>query len=249
MLWILALAATARAETPALLHPLFQDHAVLQRDRPITVWGHAAGGEVVNVSLESASARAAADGSGRWSAVLPPVSAGGPFVLTAQGSSGNWQAVNDILVGDVYLCSGQSNMELRVQEADDSYNEIHHSSNDTIRLLNIAHAVSPIPLAGFKGPAAWQLAAPATVPDWSAACYFFARELSQSIHAPIGLVQATWGGSNIRPWISAAALQTAGGYERSLETLTLYAKDENAAQKGDVERGLVAYSHDSPITD
>jgi sialate O-acetylesterase len=113
MLWILALAATAHAEPPALLHPLFQDHAVLQRDRPVRVWGHAAAGEAMSVSLGSANARATADGSGRWSAVLPPLSAGGPFVLTAEGSSGTRQAVNDILVGDVYLCSGQSNMELR----------------------------------------------------------------------------------------------------------------------------------------
>lgn len=231
MLGILALAATAHAEPPALLHPIFQDHAVLQRDRPITVWGHAAGGEAVSVALGSASARVTADGSGRWSTILPPMSAGGPFVLTAQGSSGTRQAVSDILVGDVYLCSGQSNMELRVQEAGDSYNEIHHSSNDMIRLLNIAHAVSPTPLPAFKGPVAWQLAAPDTVPDWSAACFFFARELEQSVHVPIGLVQATWGGSNIRPWISAAALQAAGGYEHSLKTLALYARDENAAQR------------------
>jgi sialate O-acetylesterase len=231
MLGILALAATAHTEPPALLHPIFQDHAVLQRDRPITVWGHAAGGEAVSVALGSASARVTADGSGRWSTILPPMSAGGPFVLTAQGSSGTRQAVSDILVGDVYLCSGQSNMELRVQEAGDSYNEIHHSSNDMIRLLNIAHAVSPTPLPAFKGPVAWQLAAPDTVPDWSAACFFFARELEQSVHVPIGLVQATWGGSNIRPWISAAALQAAGGYEHSLKTLALYARDENAAQR------------------
>ena len=228
---MLAVAATARAEPPALLHPMFQDHAVLQRDRPIAVWGQAAGGEVVSVAFGSASARATADSSGRWSTILPPLSAGGPFVLTAQGSSGIRQAVNDILVGDVYLCSGQSNMELRVQEAGDSSNEIQHSSNDMIRLLNIAHAVSPVPVAAFKGPVAWQVAAPETVPDWSAACFFFARELSQSIHVPIGLVQATWGGSNIRPWISAAALRAAGGYERSLKILALYAKDENAAQK------------------
>ena len=231
MIWILAAATTARAEPPALLHPMFQDHAVLQRDRPITVWGQATGGEVVSIAFGSASARATADSSGRWSAILPPVAAGGPFVLTAQGNSGARHAVNDVLVGDVYLCSGQSNMELRVQEAGDSYNEIQHSSNDMIRLLNVAHAVSPVPLMAFKAPVAWRIAASETVPDWSAACFFFARELGQSIHVPIGLVQATWGGSNIRPWMSAAGLRAAGGYERPLKILALSAKDENAAQK------------------
>ena len=227
----LLLAAGAPAQSPTLLSAVFQDHGVLQRDRPITVWGHAAIGEVVTVSLGSASARVAADASGRWSTVLPPLSAGGPWVLEAQGSSGSHQSASDILLGDVFLCSGQSNMELSVQGASDSWNEIHHSANDTIRLLHIAHAASPTPQVDFNGPVNWQVAGPETVADWSAACFFFARELQPSIGVPIGLVQATWGGSNIRPWMSAAAFQAAGGYERALKTLALYAKDQNAGQK------------------
>ncbi len=225
------LAAGAQAQSPSLLNPMFQDHGVLQRDRPITVWGHAASGEVVTVTLGSASARATADAAGRWSTVLPAMNAGGPWVLTAQGGSGVRQSAGDILVGDVFLCSGQSNMELNVQGASDSWNEIHRSTNDAIRLLNVAHANSPTPLPALKDPVAWKVAAPATVAEWSAACFFFARELGPSIGIPIGLVQATWGGSNIRPWMSAAALQAVGGYDRSLQILTLYARDENAAQK------------------
>lgn len=228
---ILLLASGARAQSSSLLHSIFQDHGVLQRDRPITVWGRAASGEVVTVSLGGQSARATADAAGRWSAVLPAMSAGGPLVLTAQGSSGARQSAGDILVGDVFLCSGQSNMELNVQGASDSWNEIRRSANDAIRLLNVAHATSPTPLVAFKEPVAWKVAAPDTVAEWSAACFFFARELQPSIRIPIGLVQATWGGSNIRPWMSIAALQANGGYDRSLKNLALYAKDENAAQK------------------
>jgi len=105
------------AVRPSLLHEVCQDHAVLQRDRPIAVWGQAAGGEVVTLSLQPSLAgpavstvRAQADASGRWSAVLPPMGAGGPFVLAAQGSSGTRQSASDVLIGDVFLCSGQSNM-------------------------------------------------------------------------------------------------------------------------------------------
>lgn len=228
---LMLLAGGARAQSPSLLHPLFQEHGVLQRDRPISIWGHATSGEVVTVSLGSGSAHATADAAGHWSVELPAMSAGGPFVLKAQGSSGARQSADDILIGDVFLCSGQSNMELNVQGASDSVNEIRGAANDAIRLLNIAHATSPTPLATFKDPVFWKVAAPNTVAEWSAPCFFFAREIQPSIRIPIGLVQATWGGSNIRPWMSATALQANGDYDRALKNLALYAKDESAAQR------------------
>jgi sialate O-acetylesterase len=224
------LAMSAPARSAALLHELFQDHAVLQRDRPIVVWGHAAPNEAVTVSLAAATARAQADAAGRWNVTLPSMAAGGPFVLSAQGSSGARQSAGDILLGDVFLCSGQSNMELPVLRAGDSANEISTSATDTIRMLTVPHAISPTPLEHFPDPVAWQIAAPATVPEWSAACFYFARELQKSIHVPIGLVHSSWGGSNIRPWMSAAALR-AIDYGPALDTLALYAKDEAAAQR------------------
>jgi sialate O-acetylesterase len=228
---LIALSApAARGQSVPLLYPLFQDHAVIQRDRPISVWGQAAAGEVVTVSLASSTARAKADASGHWSALLPPLSAGGPFVLTAQGSAGVHQSVSDVLVGDVFLCSGQSNMELDVLRAGDSRNEISIAANNSIRLLNIEHAASPVPLVTFQSPVAWQIAAPETVPNWSAVCFFFARELQKTIRVPIGLVHSSWGGANIRPWISAATLHAMGGYDSLLSILRLYAKDQGAAQ-------------------
>lgn len=222
---------------PGLLHELFQDHAVLQRDRPIAVWGEAAGGEAVTLSLQPSltapavsTVRAQADASGRWSAVLPPMGAGGPFVLAAQGSSGTRQSVSDVLVGDVFLCSGQSNMEMSVLRAASSDAEIKGSTNNTIRLLSIEHDINPTPLPMFRKPVAWKSAAPETVPDWSAVCYFFARELQAATHVPIGLLQSAWGGANIRPWMSAPALQAHGGYESGLSLLKLYAREPAAAQ-------------------
>jgi sialate O-acetylesterase len=214
----------------SLLYELFQDHAVLQRDKPIAVWGRAANGETVTVTLGTSSVRAQADASGRWSAQLPPRPAGGPYELTAQGSSGARQVVQDILLGDVFLCSGQSNMEMQVLRAGNSYDEIRKSANNTIRLAGIHQAIDPAPLTQFRNPVDWQVASPGTVPDWSAVCFFFARELQSFTHVPIGLIQSTWGGSNIRPWISAAALQALGGYESGLGLLRLYARDPATAQ-------------------
>lgn len=217
------------AQPAALMHGLFQDHTVLQRDRPIEVWGRAASGENVTVSLATTTASALADASGRWSVVLPAMGAGGPFVLTAQGSSGARQSARDVLVGDVFLCSGQSNMELPVLRAGDTDSEIRDSRHDTIRMLTVERASSLAPQTDFASPVAWQSAAPETVPAWSATCFFFARELQKTVHVPIGLVHASWGGSNIRPWMSAAALR-ANGYESALGLLALYSRDPAAAQ-------------------
>ncbi|HEY2144566.1 MAG TPA: sialate O-acetylesterase [Steroidobacteraceae bacterium] len=222
-------AVAPHARAAALLHEIFQDHGVLQRDRPIAVWGDAAAGEALTVSLATATARATADAHGRWSAVLPAMGAGGPHVLSVHGSSGAAQSVNDVLIGDVFLCSGQSNMELSVLRASDSQGEINHSANNSIRMLTVEHAVAAAPLAHFKSAVAWEVAAPGAVPHWSAVCFFFARELQASTGAPIGLLHSSWGGSNIRPWMSAAAVRVLG-YEPALKVLATYANNHAAAQ-------------------
>ncbi|MCL2428499.1 MAG: sialate O-acetylesterase, partial [Alphaproteobacteria bacterium] len=196
--------SAARAQSVTLLDELFRDHAVLQRERPIAVWGHAAAHETVTVSLASSSVRARADAAGVWRATLPAMPAGGPFVLSARAASGAAMAASDVLLGDVFLCSGQSNMEFPVQRADDAPHEIANSADAMIRMLTVAHAGSPVPLARFADPVAWQVAGPDTVATWSAACFFFARELRRTIHVPMGLIHSAFGGSNIRTWISAA---------------------------------------------
>src|SRR5262249_36278388 len=143
----------------------------------------------------------------------------------------------DILMGDVFLCSGQSNMEMSVERTGDSFDEIASSANNAIRMLTVAHSVSPAPRTEFDHPVSWQVAGPQTVGAWSATCFHFARQVQQTwpmvrpgLHVPIGLVHASWGGTNIRPWISAAGFHALGGYDQSLQTLALYAKDQPAAQ-------------------
>ncbi len=223
-----ASAALAADANDPLLHAMFRDHAVLQRDRPIRVWGHAEPGEEVRVVLANRRARGRADGYGRWEVQLPALRAGGPHKLTAT-AGGATQIVSDVLVGDVWLCSGQSNMELQVWRSLDARAEIAGASGDTIRLLTVPQVGSVAPLDTFSTPTQWRTVTPDTLRDFSAACFFFARELRKTVDVPMGLIAAAWGGSRIQAWTSAEALRAAGGYDDEIETLTLYAGDPVAA--------------------
>src|SRR5215472_17604815 len=144
---LLALAGPAvAAPSRPLLSTLFQDHAVLQRGRPISVWGWSVPGDEVTVSLETVSLTAHADGAGRWTVTLPPLPAGGPHVLEVHAHSGVSQAIHDVLIGDVWLCSGQSNMVLQVHRTLNSREEIATADNDRIRMLTLPLESSPMPL-------------------------------------------------------------------------------------------------------
>jgi sialate O-acetylesterase len=224
-------AAAQSAQPPPLFHEIFQQHAVLQRDRPIAVWGEAQPRDQLTISLDAVSVHARADAAGHWRSELPALPAGGPHTLTVRTQSGASQSIADVLIGDVWLCSGQSNMELAVSRSLSAAAEIAASGNDKIRLFSVANATSPAPLTHFPAPPAWSAASPDTVRDFSAACYYFARELQKSIPVPLGLIHASWGGSRIEPWISEKGLRAAGGFNSQLELLNLYARDPSLANK------------------
>lgn len=215
-----AITGAATAD-PALLGPLFVDHAVLQRDRPIQVFGAAQAGEEVSVTLAGASATARADAKGQWSVSLPAQPAGGPHVLAARSGS-RTQTVNDVLIGDVWLCSGQSNMEWPVRNTHDAWNEAALSANPRIRHVTIPRGSSPAPRAGFDAALEWKPAAPGNTGHFSAVCYYFARELQKSVNVPQGLIASSWGGSRIEPWMSDAALRQQAGYLPALDLLGEY---------------------------
>jgi sialate O-acetylesterase len=217
------------AVEPPLLHALFSDHAVLPRDRPIPVWGTAKPADEVTVALAGAQVVAKADASGRWSADLPALPAGGPHELTARTRSGATQTVRDVLVGDVWLCSGQSNMALTVSRSLSSQREIAGSANDRIRALTVANDSSPTALDAFVRPVEWKLADPANTGGFSAVCYYFARELQQTAKVPMGMVVSAWGGSKINPWLSLPALRALGGNDALLDVLAEYPKSPSAA--------------------
>jgi sialate O-acetylesterase len=213
--WALA----AQAQTASMLHPLFQDHAVLQRDKPIAVWGSAA------TTTQTASA------SGHWTAVLPPMPAGGPYDLTARVADGATETAHDVLIGDVFLCSGQSNMVIEVRRTLNSRVEILEGNNNTIRMLAVPMTTSMTPLDTFSAPVKWQPTTSAAVSEFSATCYYFARELQKTVHVPLGLIRSAWGGTAIQPWMSERALRAAGDYDRYLEALHEFATDPKAANR------------------
>lgn len=227
--WTAAIAAMMSgkswAASPALMHELFQDHAVLQRDKPIVVWGDALAGERVTIAFAGHEVAATADSEGHWTANLPAMSAGGPYVLEAHSASGARQTANDVLVGDVYLCSGQSNMGMQVRGASNSYSEIQNASNDSIRMLTVSQNISIRPLRNFLDPVSWKRTTPETVGQFSAVCYYFARELQKTINVPLGLIDSSWGGSKIEAWMSDAALRSVGGEEQKLDILKTFLSD------------------------
>lgn len=218
----------AASAAEPLMADLFQDRAVLQRDLPLPVFGRAAPGETVTVTLGSVSAKAKADKQGRWRVDLPAQPAGGPYVLTAATRAAR-QTASDVLIGDVFLCSGQSNMEWPVSAANNGRTEAAGAADPKIRLLSVAQRISTKQLDRFPTPVAWAVATPETVADFSAACFFFARETRKRVDVPFGLIDASWGGSSIQTWMSAGALRAVGGYDQRLDVLAEYADRPQAA--------------------
>jgi sialate O-acetylesterase len=228
---LLSSSAALAADPPPLLHPLFAEHVVLQRDRPIGVWGFAPAGQEVVISLGGASATTRADAAGRWSATLPALPGGGPYELEARTGQGATQTVRDVRMGDVWLCSGQSNMALPVSRSLGAAQEVARSQNDLIRAVTIPLAASPTPLETFAAPLSWKVAGPATTGGFSAACYYFARDLQGSVRVPMGLVVSAWGGSKIEPWIAGPTLRKLGGNDVLLDILAEHPRDPAAAAR------------------
>lgn len=230
----LALLASAllAGPTPAAsqsLAPLFADHAVVQRDRPLRIWGTARAADRVRVSLAGRSAQALADAQGNWSVDLPPLKAGGPHRLEARFASGAIATASDILVGDVWLCSGQSNMEWPVSRALSPDGELASAADPQLRLITIPKKTALAPAASFADPPQWKVADKDSVAAFSAACYFMARELRTSERVPFGLINASWGGTAVRPWIEPASAARAAADDVAL--LALYRRDPPAAAR------------------
>ncbi len=210
---LLPLFAASPTLATVRLPALVASHMVLQRERPLLLWGWAAPGERVSLTFRGKTyAATAPDASGRWQATLPPTPAGGPFTLTVKAR--NTIVLNDILVGDVWLASGQSNMQFKVKDQPGGYQavqnadaEIAASNWPRIRLFTVAQTVAYRPQADVAG-SGWLVCSPATVSAFSAVAYFFGRELHQKYQVPIGLLVSSWGGTPAEAWTSADGLKT-----------------------------------------
>ena len=226
----LVLLAASPAEAQSLLHPMFADHAVLQRDRPIPVYGQAHPGAEISVQLGEARVMARASATGQWAATMPAMPAGGPYSLQVRGA-GESRQVNDVLIGDVFLCTGQSNMQLSVRRAANAEGEIAAATDGAVRELTVDRVASPTVLTSFSTPVSWKVESPQTAGDFSASCFYFARELRKHVKTPIGLVTVAWGGTRDRGWVSEASLRALGFYNDDLDMLALHRRDPLAASR------------------
>jgi sialate O-acetylesterase len=217
------LAPLARAEVKP--HALFSDHMVLQRDQPLTVWGTASPGESVSISLKvktlpngekSVSHATKADDKGKWSVKLDSFPAGREGTLSFTGGDGKTKKFTDILVGEVWICSGQSNMEwsLAASPRGGGPEAIKNSTNPNLRLFTVPKFAVPTPQEGFnpKPPNAkfstWLPSTPENTPMFSAVGWFFGRDLEKALQVPVGLIHTSWGGTPAQAWTSTEMLQS-----------------------------------------
>lgn len=227
---------------------IFSDHAVLQRDQPIAVWGTAAPRQKLTVTLGGRTASGSADAHGKWKIQLPPQPAGGPYTLSV-AANGQTVSRNDILVGDVYLCSGQSNMEFAQHQATNAIGAVWAGRNETLRFLNVPKNSTATPQDELKGPVEWQVVTPETVGDASAVCYYMARSLQGSAKAPIGFINASWGGTTIQGWIGAESLRTLDDYKAGVAAVAQLGADPAAAMRAEEVRNEAWWTaHDPAAT-
>ncbi|WP_255516399.1 sialate O-acetylesterase [Luteimonas suaedae] len=231
---LLLLAFSLPAHAAVELPLLFSDGAVLQRDRPLPVWGWAAPGIAVQVAFDGRRAEAVADADGRWLAVLPAHAAGGPFEITVTAGD-ETVTVRDVLVGDVWLASGQSNMEWPLLQTNDAEAEIARADDPQIRHFKVPKSWADTPQVRLAG-GAWAAASPLTVGDFSAVGYHFARELRAATGVPIGIIDSSWGGSAIEAWMDADML----GLDTAALSEKMRGKREADTEVEARTRGLIA---------
>jgi len=182
------------------------DHMVVQQKTPARIWGWADAGEKVAVVFAGNQATAVAGEDGAWQTTIKPPAAGGPYTLVIEGK--NRIELKDVLVGEVWICSGQSNMAWTVARSDNPQKEIAAASHPQIRLLTVNRKTARTPQADLLSASDWELCSPETVKDFSAAGYFFGRKLQQELNVPVGLVNTSWGGTRAEAWTSTSMLKS-----------------------------------------
>ncbi|MDP5121477.1 MAG: sialate O-acetylesterase [Spirosomaceae bacterium] len=195
---------------------IFSNHSVLQRDQPVKIWGNALPNSNVNVSFLNQNVNATADNSGKWLVTLNAMSANKTPQMLSVKSGPQIIILNDILVGDVWLCSGQSNMEWRLKDANNAQTEVAGANYPLIRHFKVPLELEFTPQQDLNG-GEWEVATPKTAAEFTAVGYFFARHLQKELDVPIGLLNSSWGGSQVESWISNAAI-------KSSEVLGYYAE-------------------------
>jgi len=184
------------------LTAIFSDHMVMQAGKPIKVWGWSDKNESVEIHIGNQVKKTKADKQGNWTIILDALPYGGPYTMQIKGK-GNTIIINDILIGEVWLCSGQSNMEMTLNsfaKVNNYDEEVKNADYPQIRQFKVHKQMSTKPETELQGQ--WAVCSPETVPDFSAVAYFFARKIYKELNIPVGIINSSWGGSEIETWIS-----------------------------------------------
>jgi len=200
--WLLSLAGVAKADVQVA--SLFTSHMVLQRNAKIPVWGTAQPGEKIVVAVGPRSARTTTDAHGNWRVKLGSLAGPGPYTMTVSGK--NIVVMDDVLIGEVWVCSGQSNMQWALSNTNNKEQEIAESNYPAIRLFSVPLKTAEHPQKAVEG--SWKLCDPTTSAPFSAVAYFFGRELHKTLKVPVGLINTSWGGTQAEAWTPREALAT-----------------------------------------
>ncbi len=197
---LLAMAAAPCLYAELKLPALISDHMLIQQDVPVRIWGKSAPGERVTVGFHGQTLESKGDSTGRWQVFLAPAGGGGPYDLSI-----NSMVIHDVLIGEVWIGSGQSNMEFPMSRVKDSEKEIAAASFPQIRLFTVKRLVSSLPVDDVEG--SWSECTPASVKSFSAVEYFFGKEVHQSRHVAVGLIHSSWGGTPAQAWTEKSFLR------------------------------------------
>jgi sialate O-acetylesterase len=229
----LSLHLTAEVTLPQVIG----SHMVLQRNAPVKIWGWADKGERVTVTMAGQSVRTKTNKEGKWEVILGPMAAGGPFEMQIEGK--NSLTLEDVLVGDVWICSGQSNMEWPVYNSDNAEEEVSGADYPRLRLFDVPHNVRLMPVDDIP-EAQWAPCTPESVYNFSAVGYFFGRDLHRELDVPIGLISTNWGGTNVETWTSREMSMTDPEMKAGVESIDGMNIEAMAAKQEQERRELLA---------
>ena len=221
----LLLVAASPAAADVKLASILGENMVLQQGAKVPIWGTADPAEKVTVTICGKEATVAADANGKWRVTIAPLAAGGPFEMTVKGK--NTIALKNVLVGEVWVCSGQSNMAMALRPCNNAQEEIAKANSPEIRLFSVARKTSGEPLDAVGGQ--WVECSPKTVGGFSAVGYFFGRKLHQELKVPIGLINTSWGGTPADAWTSRPAFEAVPELKPILEHWDQIVADHPAA--------------------
>ena len=215
-----------------LLPNFFSDNMVLQRNITIPVWGEASPNENVEVKFHNQTKKVKANKAGKWMVHLEPEKAGGPYVLVINGKKSI--VIKNILIGEVWICSGQSNMEWVVKQSEGAKEAIAKAKNQFIRHIKIDKEIQTVPQSNLK-TSGWQICDSTTVVDFTGVGYFFAQKMYQELKVPIGLINVSWGGTNIETWISKEGFESSDEFKKMIASMPKIALDSLLKLKIDTE--------------